>query len=98
MAKGYCLDSATVAPGGEIEVELTDDRRGYTVHGEIMLLVLVVMFVLSFVSLLLCFYLRRLRTVRQRDQEADNCISQATELGSKPRVASVMYSGCSGAN
>jgi len=72
MGKGCVLGTAMAPAAGEsIASELTDDRKYYTLHGEIMLLALVILFVLFIVSLLLCLYLRRLRRLHRLDEEGD---------------------------
>lgn len=76
-------DSYSVAASSDAINQTRD--KGYTVHGEIMLFVIVSIFTIFLICLLFCVYHRRFRWRRKEESEDD--IAGGLRLGEKPAVA-----------
>lgn len=65
---GY-VPSVAMAPGEPGKLKVTKDKS-YMLHGEIMLLVLVMLCALFLSCMVLCLYLRRRRRVQREESDA----------------------------
>lgn len=73
------------------EMEVTNDRR-YTLHGEVMLLVLVLLFAVFLCCIIFCLYLRRLRRAQESPENSGH-VDEERDKRNFGRVGSVMYDG-----